>query len=68
MADDIRITSPVKVVSDSQPHVAFDLMKIIADWDNITKEKKKDYWLRLYRQCYKATSGHVLKSILDESE
>jgi len=68
MAENMQITSPVKVVPDSHQRVAFDLMKTIADYDGETKDKKKHYWLKLYRQCYKATYGYPIERILEESD
>jgi len=55
---------------DCKERVAFDLMVHIAKeiYDDNKKAawKTKDYWLKLYRQCYKATSGHFQESILKE--
>ena len=57
----------VRIVSDAKAQVAFDLMKHISSY-HPEEEKVKDraYWLTLYRQCYKATSGDALKYILQE--
>ena len=65
----ISITSPVKVVSDSPQRVAFDLMQHIgsATYSDLKDaQKTKDYWLKLYRQCYKAAIGSSQESILKE--
>jgi hypothetical protein len=66
MADSsVSISNPVSIESDSKQRVAYDLM-IKIDWADQSKVKDRSYWLTLYRQCYKATSGHALKSILQE--
>lgn len=69
MAETMSISGPVRVeTEDTSPAaVAFDLMKFLGD----TSYKKGDrdtreYWLTLYRQCYKATIGNSLESILRE--
>lgn len=65
----LAISGPVSVVSDSPSRVAFDLMdKIASRTYDADKEaqKTKDYWLKLYRQCYKATSGFQIESILKD--
>lgn len=66
MADQkIEVSSPVKIVSDSHARVAFELMEKI---DNYTGEpnvrKDKNYWLKLYNQCYRATNGVAVERIL----
>ena len=68
MSDDIRITSPVKIKDNSKERVAFNLMEHISNLDNASDSEKsnRNYWLTLYRQCYKASSGNNLKSILTE--
>jgi len=69
MANETVITGPVKIVSDSSSRVAFELMTHIgiATYDtDKTEQKTKNYWLKLYRQCYKATTGHGQESILKE--
>jgi hypothetical protein len=69
MANETVITSPVKIVSDSSSRVAFDLMVHIGlatYHTDQTEQKTKNYWLKLYRQCYKATTGYDQKSILKE--
>ena len=68
MADDRRIISGnVQVTPPSAEMAAFELMKHLAQWENLTEgQKDRKYWLTLYRQCYKATSGQLLKHILTE--
>lgn len=70
MADQsINVTNPVKVVSDSSSRVAFEFMVHIGHKVFETdkeSQKTKDYWLKLYRQCYKATAGHSSESILKD--
>jgi hypothetical protein len=49
-------------------YTAFRLMELIANRTGEPEEvKKKDYWLKLYRQCYKAVCGSNQESILEES-
>lgn len=57
------------LVCDSQQRVAFDLMQHIGSATYETDksaQKTKDYWLKLYRQCYKAADGDSQESILKE--
>lgn len=65
--DHVSIDSPVKLENDSKARVAFDLMEKIATRTADDNQKKsKEYWLTLYRQCYKAANGDLLKYILQE--
>ena len=67
MSDNINISSPVKIESDSKARVAFELMeKIVRNTSDEAQRKDKTYWLTLYRQCYKATNGDLLKYILQD--
>lgn len=67
MADQVTVTNPVKIESDSKQRVAYDLAMKIADHSGLPFEQKdKQYWLTLYRQCYKAVTGHSIEGILKE--
>jgi hypothetical protein len=67
MSDNINISSPVKIESDSKARVAYDLMeKIAIKTADDNQKKSKEYWLTLYRQCYKAANGDLLKYILQD--
>lgn len=51
------------VPTDSKQRVAYDLALHISSYEKeATKDRK--YWLSLYHQCYKATMGESLESIL----
>lgn len=71
--ENVKISGPVKIVSDSTARVAYDLMKFIAS-DEINIEKgattfrDRDYYLTLYRQCYKAADGSLLVTILKKED
>lgn len=54
--------------SDSKERVAYELMSRIAVLEDISEQQRasKSYWFGLYRQCFKAVSGHTLDSILKE--
>ena len=70
MAEDTKITNPVEIKDNSKERVAFDLMNVIAsdEYDGSrTEQKNRKYWLSLYCQCLKATSGYPLESILKEA-
>jgi hypothetical protein len=58
----VKISSPVKVASDSPHRVALDLAMQISYAEKGQQDRR--YWLTLYRQCYKAVNGHQLESIL----
>ncbi len=64
----VSISGPIDIASNSKQSVAFDLMKHIAFNEKVGDEQKKSrqYWLSLYRQCWKATNGGSLESILKE--
>lgn len=53
--------------SQSREAVALELTKIIANAEYNREDGKvqnRDYYLTLYRQCFKATNAHPLDSIL----
>lgn len=61
------ITGPVQIASTSAEIAAFELMKHIAQFETQTGDQKnRKYWLTLYRQCYKATTGNLLERIFEE--
>lgn len=66
MADQsVSVSGPVQIESGSKERVAFDLMVKIDGYSQLKVEQKDEkYWLTLYSQCWKAASGHALKSIL----
>jgi hypothetical protein len=68
MADDVHVTNPVSIESDSKTRVAFDLMQRIANHERDQPTSDRDYWLKLYTQCYKAVSGRSLENILKRDE
>ena len=53
---------------DSKERVAYELMSRIAVLEDTSDQQRasKSYWFGLYRQCFKAVSGHTLESILKE--
>lgn len=61
-----------KIIKDnSKERVAYDLMTKINSVTSNTEEKKADpvsYFLKLYRKCYKATSGYSIPDILSEND
>ena len=68
MSEDIRVTNPVSIQSEAKSRVVFDLMELIAAHESESERKDRTYWLTLYTQCYKATSGNSLKSVLSTAE
>ncbi len=57
MADtSTKISAPVKIEQHSPEAVAFDLMKYISLHESVDPKDRK-YWLSLYRECLRATSG-----------
>lgn len=66
MAEDVRVSGPVAVQSDSRERVALELMARIANTENSSETSKREYWLKLYTQCYKATHGYAMKHILKD--
>ena len=53
---------------DSKERVALELMHHISNWENITEEAKRsrEYWLKLYSQCFRAAVGVHPSRILKE--
>jgi hypothetical protein len=68
MADDMRISSPVSIKTDSASRVAYDLMRFIGENVESGDRSNREYWLTLYRQCYKATHGNALKYLLNRDD
>lgn len=70
MANKMSIEGPVKVqtINASPAQVAFNLMQYLANVGSTDQERNtRKFWLTLYIQCYKATSGNYsLESILKE--
>ena len=64
--DTISVSGPVDIASDSKQAVAFALMQHISACEepDAGLKKSRTYWLTLYRQCYKATTGASLERIL----
>jgi hypothetical protein len=65
--ENVNITNPIEVQSDTKARVAYDLMLLISRKEDDTADGKKtrDYWLTLYSQCHKAASGTALKYVLE---
>ena len=58
MKDDVSISGPVRIESDSKARVAYDLMIKIDTYNQVKSEQKDEkYWLTLYRRCSKTVDG-----------
>lgn len=68
MTDDVRVTGPVAIQSESKSRVAFEMMQWISNYEDGQETTNRDYWLTLYNQCYKAANGTALKYVLSRSE
>lgn len=69
MSDNRSVSGRVEVSQDERSSVAFKLMQLIAEHEynkRVEDQKSRDYWLKLYRQCYKATHGSPMELILKE--
>jgi hypothetical protein len=66
MAESVNVSGPIDIRSDSRQRVAYDLMDKISRYEEgrDNDKKRRDYWLTLYNQCYKAASGSSLQSTL----
>ncbi len=63
----VSVSGPIEIKQDSKSRVAFDLMLKIDQHSALQFDQKpKEYWLKLYRQCWKAANGNSLESILKE--
>lgn len=67
MSDSRTVQGKIKVQSDSREAVAFELMEKIGQLEQSEQRKTRAYWLTLYRQCFKATHGDTLATVLTES-
>lgn len=69
MADSsVSVSGPVAIKNDSNARVAYDLMTHISGWEEAPRNDKKtrNYWLKLFWQCYQAASGKGLATVLQE--
>jgi hypothetical protein len=64
--ESVSISGPIKVTSDAKERVAYELMNIISHCEG--GKKDREYYLRLYCQCWKATNGKSVESVLLESQ
>ena len=68
-SESVSVSGPIDIKHDAKSRVALDLMKLIGNqcYDSDKEaQKTKDYWLRLYRQCWKAANGNTLEAIRKE--
>ena len=65
--EDIRVTQPIEIKSDSEARVAYDLMLFISAREKIDDAQKhsRDHWLKLYLQCRRASREATLKDVLE---
>jgi hypothetical protein len=61
-----KMAGSVQVQHSSPARVAFDLMSHIGSRERINKkqEESRDYWLKLYVQCHRATHGALADRVL----
>lgn len=65
MADSRSVSGTVQVDHSSAEEAAFKLMVHISGYESeSTGSKDRTYWLTLYHQCIKATSGRSLENVL----
>ncbi|MGJ7486904.1 hypothetical protein ACSFA2_16710 [Variovorax sp. LT2P21] len=65
MTDTMRLSGPVEVKADAHERVAFDLLTLIDRHEQDDKhEKTREYFLKLYEQCYSVTIGRTAKRAL----
>jgi hypothetical protein len=64
--DSVSVSGPVTVEQSSKELVAYNLMRFISGKEPKGEKETREYWLTLYRQCYKAANGDTLKYILEE--
>lgn len=62
------ISGKVDVDTGSAERVALELMKIVSTSDGEPDRRDRTYWLTLYRQCFSATRGHPMETILSFSK
>ncbi|QEL19412.1 hypothetical protein PX52LOC_06483 [Limnoglobus roseus] len=58
MGDHVRVTGPVEVEAVTVASVAFRLMETVAAHEkNGPERQSREYWFRLYHQCWIAVNG-----------
>jgi hypothetical protein len=67
MTDNVSVSGPVTVTNDSHSRVAYDLMIHISNYESPSESERhsRDYWLKLYSQCYQASKGRAVMSVLE---
>lgn len=56
--DNVSVSGPVRVQSDSKERVALELAELIASHSDLEfKQKNETYWLTLYYKCWRAARG-----------
>jgi hypothetical protein len=65
-SQDKKLAGSAQVQDSSPARVAFDLMNHIGSLERIDKKQKesRDYWLKLYVQCHRATHGALVDRVL----
>jgi len=66
MTDKLSVSGPVVVEQTTKEAVAFKLMEKIVYFEDKKVPKDRKYWLTLYHQCLKTTSGYTLKTIFED--
>lgn len=67
MAEDIKLSGPVAIRADSRERVALDMMLHIGSVEDSSEYSNRDYWFKLYHECYRATQGYELERIKQNS-
>jgi hypothetical protein len=65
MAENFSVSGPIDVSADSPQRVAYDLMTLIASYENKSAQKDRRYWLTLFYQCVAVSRGKVGPANLD---
>lgn len=61
MSDNVSVSGPVSVQSDSKERVAYDLMLRISNQEKT--EKSRRYYLELYSQCRQVVTGTSIQYV-----
>jgi len=57
MSDSVSVSGPVHIQSDGKERVAYALMTKIGQYEKDVNLHDRDYWLKLYGECFSMTCG-----------
>ena len=57
--ENVQISGPVRIQSDSPQRIAFELMQLVASHSRLSIEDKNEtYWFTTYARCLNVVNGY----------